>query len=40
MEEKKQSGQMKCHHCGKSFGSQDELHRHENNCGGQSNPHK
>ena len=33
-----QSGQMKCHHCGLSFNSQDELQRHESNCGGQSKP--
>jgi hypothetical protein len=37
MDQQKNPGQseQKCHHCGRSFNSQEELRRHESNCAGQ-----
>jgi Zinc finger, C2H2 type len=34
-QDRQQSGQMKCQHCGRSFKSQEELRTHQQNCTGQ-----
>ena len=37
-QERQQTGQMKCDRCGQSFGSQEDLRRHQSTCTGQSKP--
>ena len=39
-QERQQTAQTKCHHCGQFFNSQEELRRHEATCIGQSKPKK
>jgi len=39
-QQRQQSSQTKCHHCGQTFNSQEELHRHQSTCTGQSKPKK
>jgi formylmethanofuran dehydrogenase subunit E len=38
-QQRQQTGQVKCDHCGQLFDSQEELRGHQQICTGQSKPH-